>query len=213
MYTVHGMRASGNCYKVQLLLDQLGLVYAWADVDVSTGQTRTPEFAALNANAKVPVLQLGDGRCLAESGAILCYLAEGTPYVPTDRWLRATTLQWMFFEQYSHEPAIAVARFISRWLASDHPRREALPALRERGHAALAVMEHHLAGPSWFSGERYGIADIALYAYTHCAPDGGIGLDDYPGILDWLGRVRAQPGHTAMLDDTNDADGVRGPCT
>ncbi|KGI77995.1 glutathione S-transferase family protein [Oleiagrimonas soli] len=198
MYTVHGMRASGNCYKVQLLLDQLGIDYRWVETDVAGGQTRTPAFAALNANGKVPVLQLDDGRCLAESNAILCYLAEGTPYLSADRWQRAGALQWMFFEQYSHEPAIAVARFIARWLPLDHPRHADLPALRERGHAALRVMERHLSEHAWFSGVSYGVADIALFAYTHCAPDGGIELDAYAQLRAWLDRVRAQPGFTAM---------------
>lgn len=198
VYTVHGMRASGNCYKVQLLLDQLGLDYHWVDVDSTAGETRREAFLALNPNGKVPVLQFDDGRCLAESNAILCYLAEGTPYLSDDRWQRACTLQWMFFEQYSHEPCIAVARYIARWLPADHPRRAELPALRQRGHAALAVMERHLAGHAWFSGDAYGIADIALFAYTHCAPDGGVALEGCPNLLDWLDRVRARPGFTPM---------------
>jgi len=201
--TIYGMRASGNCYKLQLLLDQLGREYRWVDVDSAHGETRTSDYLAKNPNGKVPLLELEDGRRLAESNAILCHLAEGTRYWPNgpqpdDAWLRAQTLQWLFFEQYSHEPCIAVARFIRGWLPADHPRQAELPALRERGRQALAVMEQHLAGCDWFVGERYGIADVALYAYTHCAWDGGFDLETFPNIKAWLARVRAQPGHTPM---------------
>lgn len=198
MMTIYGVRASGNCYKLQLLLDQLGRPYRWVEVDLLGGGTRTPAFLARNPNGKVPLLELEDGRCLAESGAILCHLAEGTPFWPGDPWLRAQTLQWLFFEQYSHEPCIAVARFIRGWLPPEHPRQAEVPALIERGRAALAVMEQHLAGREWFVGERYGLADIALYAYTHCAEDGGFELAPFPNVLAWLARVRAQPGHTPM---------------
>lgn len=198
MLTIYGMRTSGNCYKLQLLLDQLGREYRWVDVDSAGGETRTPAYLAKNPNGKVPLLELEDGRRLAESDAILCYLAEGTPFLADDRWLRAQTLQWLFFEQYSHEPCIAVARFILGWLPAGHPRRAELPALRQRGGQALAVMERHLDGREWFVGGRYGIADIALYAYTHCAGDGGFELSPFPNIRAWLDRVRAQPGHTPM---------------
>jgi glutathione S-transferase len=198
MLTIYGMRASGNCYKLQLLLDQLGLVYSWVDIDSSRGETRTPEYLARNANGKVPLLELDDGRRLAESNAILCYLADGSDYLPADRWERAQTLQWLFFEQYSHEPYIAVARFISRYLPADHARREELPKLIERGTQTLAVMERHLGEHRWFSGQSYGVADIALFAYTHCADEGGFDLARWPGIGAWLERVQAQPGFTAM---------------
>ncbi|TPG51060.1 glutathione S-transferase family protein [Rhodanobacter glycinis] len=198
MITIYGMRASGNCYKLQLLLDQLGHDYRWVDVDSAGGETRTPAYLAKNPNGKVPLLELDDGRRLAESDAILCYLAEGTPFLPDDRWLRAQTLQWLFFEQYSHEPCIAVARFIRGWLPQDHPRQAEVPTLLQKGAQVLAVMEQHLAGREWFVGERYGIADIALYAYTHCAGDGGFELADFPDIRAWLARVQAQPGHTPM---------------
>ena len=198
MITIYGMRASGNCYKLQLLLDQLGRDYRWVDVDSAHGATRTPEYLAKNPNGKVPLLELEDGRRLAESDAILCYLADGTDFWPADAWLRAQTLQWLFFEQYSHEPAIAVARFIRGWLPAEHPRQAELPALLERGRPVLAVMEQHLAGRDWFVGERYGLADIALYAYTHCAGEGGFDLEAFPNIRAWLARVRVQPGHTPM---------------
>ncbi|GGY22907.1 glutathione S-transferase [Rhodanobacter panaciterrae] len=198
MLTIYGMRASGNCYKLQLLLDQLGREYHWVDVDSAHGETRTPDYLAKNPNGKVPLLELDDGRRLAESDAILCYLAEGTSFLPSDSWLRAQTLQWLFFEQYSHEPCIAVARFIRGWLPAEHPRQAEVPALLQKGAQVLAVMEQHLAGREWFVGEHYGIADIALYAYTHCAGDGGFELADFPNIRTWLARVQAQPGHTPM---------------
>jgi glutathione S-transferase len=198
MLAVHGMRSSGNCYKVQLLLDQLGRDYRWVDVDSAAGGTRTPAYLALNPNGKVPLLQLEDGRCLSESGAILCYLAEGTPLFGGDAWSRAQTLQWMFFEQYSHEPYVAVARFVMLWTPAGDARRAGLPRLRERGAQALAVMENHLAAHPWFSAGHYGIADIALFAYTHCAADGGFDLSGYPHIEAWLERVRRQPGFTPM---------------
>ena len=198
MVTVHGMKASGNCYKVQLLLEQIGRPFRWIEVDSIAGQTRTAQFLARNPNGKIPLLELEDGRLLPESNAILCYLAEGSPYLPDDRWLRAQTLQWMFFEQYSHEPYIAVARFICKWLPADHPRRADLPRLRERGYQALDVMEKHLATREFFVDAGYGIADIALYAYTHEAGIGGFDMDRYPGIRAWLERVQSQPGFVAQ---------------
>jgi glutathione S-transferase len=191
--TVYGMKASGNCYKVQLLLEQLGCPYAWVEVDSVNGATRTPGFLAKNPNGKVPLLELADGRLLPESDAILCYLADGSAYLPSDAWQRAQVLQWLFFEQYSHEPYVAVARFIARWLPADHPRQAELPKLRERGHQALAVMEQALAKQDFLAPSGYSVADIALYAYTHEAEVGGISLDGYPGIRAWLARVEAQP--------------------
>ena len=139
-----------------------------------------------------------DGRVLVESNAIVCWLADGTPYLPADAWQRAQALSWMFFEQYSHEPCIAVARFICGWTPPDSPRRAELPRLRERGHQALAVMERHLQAHPWFTGPDYGAADIALFGYTAVAGDGGFDLSDYPALLEWLERVRATPGFVAM---------------
>ena len=203
MITVYGMAMSGNCYKLRLLLEQLGRPYRWIEVDSARGETRTPEFLARNPNGKVPLIELDDGSVLVESNAILCWLAEGTAYVPDDAWQRAQALSWMFFEQYSHEPYIAVARFIRGWTPADSPRRADLPRLRERGHQALAVMERHLQSADWFAGAAYGIADIALFAYTHCAGDGGFDLSAYPRIGGWLERVRATPGFVPMppVDD------------
>ncbi|MBO9829048.1 glutathione S-transferase family protein [Xanthomonas sp. A2111] len=196
--TVYGMALSGNCYKVRLLLDQLGCGYRWVEVDSANGQTRTPAFLAKNPNGKVPLLEREDGRVLAESNAILCWLAEGTGYLPADPWQRAQALSWLFFEQYSHEPYVAVARFVCGWTPPDSPRRAELPRLREGAMRALAVMEQHLQAQAWFTGPAYGIADIALFAYTHCAGDAGIALAQYPALCDWLQRVRATPGFVAL---------------
>jgi glutathione S-transferase len=194
MLTVYGMRTSGNCYKIELLLQQLGVAYRWVEVNSAAGETRTPAFLAMNPNGRVPLLQLENGEFLAESNAILCYLAEGSTYLPGDRLERARALQWMFFEQYSHEPYIAVARFICGWLPADHPRRQELPRLRERGYAALDVMEKHLQAQPFFVASGYSVADIALFAYTHAAGAGGFELERYPNVLAWLQRVRATPG-------------------
>ncbi len=198
MMTVYGFSPSGNCHKVKLLLGQLGREYAWVETDSARGETRTPGYLAKNPNGKVPLLELDDGRVLVESNAILCWLADGTRFLPPDPWAKAQALSWMFFEQYSHEPYIAVARFICGWTPADSPRRAELPKLRERGHAALAVMEKHLSAHDWFSGGDYGIADIALYAYTCVAPHGGIALDAYPALNAWLARVEATPAFVPM---------------
>lgn len=196
--TVHGMSTSGNCHKVRLLLEHLGRPYRWTEVDSANGGTRTPAYLAKNPNGKVPMIERADGTILVESNAILCWLADGSPYLPADAWLRAQALSWLFFEQYSHEPHIAVARFIRGWTPLDSPRRADLPRLVERGGQALAVMERHLQGAPWFTGAEYGVADIALFAYTHCADDGGFDLSAYPRITDWLARVRATPGFVPM---------------
>lgn len=194
MIDVYGFSPSGNCHKVRLLLEQLGRSYRWIETDSSKGATRTPDYLAKNPNGKVPMVVRDDGGVLVESNAILCWLADGSRFLPTDPWQKAQALSWMFFEQYSHEPYIAVARFICGWTPADSPRRADLPTLRERGHAALAVMEKHLASNAWFTGDGYGIADIALYAYTCVAPHGGIALDAYPALRGWLARVESTPG-------------------
>ena len=203
--TVHGFSPSGNCHKVRLLLEQLGRPYRWVETRSDIGATHTPEFLALNPNAKVPVLVREDGAVLTESNAMLCWLADGTPYVPTDAWERAQALRWMFFEQYSHEPYVAVARFICGWTPIDSPRRADLPRLRERAHDALRVMERSLAEHPWFTGAHYGIADIALFAYTDVADHGGVSLDAYPAINAWRERVRATPRFVALPDPDPEA--------
>jgi glutathione S-transferase len=199
MLTLYDFMGSGNGYKVRLLLAQLGLPYKLVERDILRGETRTPEFLAKNPNGRIPTLQLKDGTHLAESDAILWYLAEGTKFAPADRLARAQTLQWMFFEQYSHEPYIAVARFWRHYLSKLSPLQELdLPERMNKGYAALGVMEQHLARHQYFVSDRYGLADIALYAYTHVAPEGNFDLDHYPHVCAWLGRVASQPGYVAM---------------
>jgi len=197
-YTVYGMSSSGNCFKVRLLLEQLALPYRWIEIDVRDGTTRSSEFLARNPTGAVPVLEIGTGEYLAESGAILYYLAEGTPFWPGGRRARAEVLRWMFFEQYSHEPYIAVARFIRAFLPRDHARQADLPRLQERGARALGIMEQHLRQHEFLAAGCYSIADIALYAYTHAAGDGGFDLSRYPSIGAWLRRVQTQPRHVRM---------------
>jgi glutathione S-transferase len=195
-YTVFGTAASGNCHKVRMALDILQLPYAWREIDIMKGETRTPEFLAMNPNGKVPVLAIGERSFLPESNAILWYLAEGTPLVPEDRLQRARLLQWLFFEQYTHEPSIAVARFIRCFLKkTDDPR---LPDLARRGDAALAVMEQHMESRTFFVGDALSIADLALFGYTHKATDGGYDLAKFPAVSAWLERCRQQPGVTMM---------------
>jgi glutathione S-transferase len=194
---LHDYLPSGNGYKVRLLLTQLGVPFQRIEYDITRGETRTPEFLGnVNANGRVPVLETEECALLPESDAILFYLAENTPFLPDDRLGRARTLQWMFFEQYSHEPNIAVAR---AWLhvfdmEMTEERRAALEAKQKLGYAALGVMEDHLKSNDYFVGGRYSIADIALYAYTHVADEGGFDLGSYPSVLAWLERVASQPG-------------------
>ena len=195
---VYGDVWSGNCYKIKLVLTQLGRPFEWVPVDIMKSQSRTPEFLAKNPNGRVPTVELDDGTCLAESNAILWYLAEGTPLVPDSRLARAQVLQWMFFEQYSHEPNIATSRYIVRYLGNPPEKAAALAARVEPGYAALGVMETHLKKNDWFAGGRYSIADIALYAYTHCAGEGFFDLGRFPSIRAWLARVKSQPSHVAM---------------
>ncbi|MFZ1425888.1 MAG: glutathione S-transferase family protein [Geminicoccaceae bacterium] len=198
MLRLYDFLSSGNGYKCRLLLRQLQLPYERVELDILKGETRTPEFLARNPNGRVPALELEDGTVLAESNAILCYLADGTPFLPQDRLARAQVLQWLFFEQYSHEPFIAVARFIHHFLPEDSPRRAELPRLEQGGHAALGVMEQRLEAHPFLVAGRYTIADIALYAYTHVAGEGGFDLTAYPAVSTWLDRVAAQPGHVGI---------------
>jgi glutathione S-transferase len=182
---------SGNCFKVRLLLHQQEREFTCVPLDILQGDTKTSEYQAINPNQKVPLLVWPDGRRLAESNAILFALADGTPWLPEDSWERAQVLQWMFFEQYSHEPNIAVVRFWHFSGTVDQHQQD-LPGKMERGHHALQVMEAHLTGRQYFVGERYSIADIALYAYTHVAHEGKFDMSLYPAIQAWLGRVAAQ---------------------
>ena len=196
---LHDFLDSGNGYKVRLLLAELGEPYDLVEYDVLKGETRTPAFLAMNPNGRIPVLELDDGRFLPESNAIIFYLADGTRHLPDDAYERARVLQWMFFEQYSHEPNIATSRFILRHTAEDDPRRALLDQKREAGHAALGVMETHLADRDWIVGDGFTIADVALYGYTHVADQGGFDLAGYPNIRAWLARVAARPGHVPMV--------------
>ena len=191
---LYNSRVSGNCYKVRLLLAHLGLDYERREVDVVDRSGRLELLGELNPGLRVPTLVLDDGRPLAESNAILCYFAEGTPYLPEDRYERAQVLQWMFFEQYSHEPNIAVVRFWVRY-SGDPPEDGVVEARRSAGYAALDSMERHLSGRTYLVAERFTIADIALYAYTHVAEEAGFDLAGYPAIRAWLERVAGQPGH------------------
>ncbi len=195
---LYNSAVSGNCYKVRLLLAQLGIEYETVELSVVDRSNRAEVLGALNPGLRVPTLVLDDGRPLAESNAILWYFGDGTRYVPTDVYERAQVLQWQFFEQYSHEPNIAVARF---WIAySGTPERfeERLPARMQGGYAALDAMEDHLASRAFLVGERYSLADISLYAYTHVAHEGGFDLASYPALRAWIERVAAQPGHVPI---------------
>jgi glutathione S-transferase len=179
-------------------MTQLGLPYEWVPIDIMKSESRTPAFMAKNPNGRVPTLELDNGTCLAESNAILWYLAEGTPLVPDSRLARAQALQWMFFEQYSHEPNIATSRYIIRYLGNPPEKKAALEARVAPGYAALGVMQTHLQANDWFAGGRYSIADIALYAYTHCAHEGGFDLARFPAVRAWLARVESQPLYIPM---------------
>ena len=195
MLTLYDNLSSGNGYKVRLLLKLLSIPFKHEIRDVYLGETRKADFLAINPVGRVPTVVFEDGRVLTESNAIMHYFASGTPYLPVDPYPQAQCLQWMFFEQYSHEPNIAVARF---WLHFEDGRTryaEQLPEKWTKGHEALLVMENHLADRAYFVASTYSIADIALYAYTHVADEGGFDLTQYPNIRAWLDRVSAQAGH------------------
>jgi glutathione S-transferase len=202
MLTLYGFLRSGNVYKVRLLLAQLGIPHRRVEVSQLTADTARPEFRAINPIGKVPTVVFDDGRMLSESGAILHYLAAGSRFWPEDRWQQAQVLRWMFFEQYSHEPAIAVNRFLRVYTGTDY-RTSQIEANHRRGMHALAVMDAHLAEASWFGGGAYSIADIALYAYTHVAGEGGFDLAPFAHVRQWLERVRDQPGHILLMEETS----------
>ncbi len=201
MLTLYDSADSGNAYKVRLVLAHLGLPWERIALDTDNGETRTPQFLATNPNGKVPTLVLDDGEVLCESNAILFYLATDTPLLPDDALERARVLQWMFFEQYSHEPNIAVSRHVLKHLELTKERRALVESKREPGYRALGVMEEHLANRAYFVAEQFTIADIALYAYTHVADEGEFDLQDFPGIRGWIARVADQPGHVLISDD------------
>ena len=195
---VYGDMQSGNCYKIALLAALLGIEHAWVHVDILAGETKSTGFLAKNPNGKIPLLELRDGRLLSESNAILDYLATGTVLLPDDDFLRAQVLQWQFFEQYSHEPYIAVARFIAKYLGLPEGRKAEYHAKQAGGHKALAVMESRLSTASYLVGDHLSVADISLYGYTHVAHEGGFDLAAYPGVLAWLDRIRSEPRYVGM---------------
>jgi glutathione S-transferase len=189
---------SGNCYKVRLLFAYLEIDYERREVDVVDRSNRRELLGDLNPALRVPTLVLDDGRPLAESNAILWYFGEGTRFVPEDRYARAQVLQWLFFEQYDHEPALAVARFLKTYSGRPELYEERREELTKRGESALEKMERHMDGREWFVGDVMTLADIALYVYTHAADEGGFSLDGYPAINRWLERVAAEPRHVPM---------------
>lgn len=195
---LHGDRQSGNCYKVQLLMSLCDIPHEWIPIDILANETRTPDFLAKNPVGQIPLLELDDGRLLSESNAILHYLAAGTAYWPDDRYQQAQVLQWQGFEQYSHEPYIAVARFIRHYLGLPSERKAEYEAKQAGGYRALDVMEQHLAAHPWFVGEQCSIADISLFAYTHVADQGGFDLGAYPAIRSWIDRVESLAGYSPM---------------
>lgn len=196
MIRLYDYLASGNGYKVRLLLTQLAIPFERIELNIVKGETRTPEFLGKFPNGRIPAVELDDGKLLFESNAIISYFAEGTPFLPADRFQRAQVLQWLFFEQYSHEPYIASVRYLVIHPDVQDPRRTILDTLmRPRGYDALGVMEGHLKSREWFVGDRYSIADIALYAYTHVADEGGFDLSNYPATRAWIERVKSQPRH------------------
>jgi glutathione S-transferase len=199
MLTLYSMQLSGNAYKVRLLLARLGVSYRLVEVDILKGETRTPAFLAKNPDGHVPLLELENGYRLAESNAILIYLAEDTAFLPADRLEKAEVMRWMFFEQHSHEPALAAARW---WLSLVRGGRELrthdIDHWMEQGYEALGLMERHLARNDYFVSGRCTVADLALYAHTHVAPEGDFDLSGFPAVTDWLARVASEPGHIAM---------------
>jgi glutathione S-transferase len=198
MLKLYQYALSGNCYKIRLLLNQLGIAYECIPVDIHQGESRTPAFLAMNPVGKIPVLEVSPGQYLPESNAIIYYLADGTDFLPQDRWERAQVMQWLFFEQFSHEPNIATVRY---WIAIAKiadKHREAIAHKQALGYAALQVMEQHLTTSDYFVGNRYSIADISLYAYTHVAEEGDFDLSKFPAILAWLDRIVSQPNYITI---------------
>ncbi|YAF98199.1 MAG: glutathione S-transferase family protein [Nodularia sp. CChRGM 3473] len=206
MMRLYDFLPSGNGYKIRLLLTQMGMPFERVEMNILQGATRTSEFLTKNPNGKIPVLEIETGKYLAESNAILVYLSEGTEFLPYDRFLKAQVLQWLFFEQYSHEPFIATSRFWISILGKAEEYCLALEQKREPGYAALKVMENHLMSHNFFVGERYTIADIALFAYTHVADEGGFDLTKFPAIQAWIERVKFQPRYISIMQEYSFVD-------
>ncbi len=193
-----GDSISGNCYKLKLVCAQLGIDFDWQEIDILAGESRTDEYRRMNPNGKVPLLALPDGRYLPESNAILWYLAADSALAGTGRYEQASVLSWMCFEQYSHEPFIATSRFIVRYLGNPDEQQASLASKRSGGYRALDVMEQHLGPHDFLANDSYSIADIALFAYTHVADEGGFDLSGYPNVNAWLDRVRGTDGFVPM---------------
>ncbi len=198
MLKLYEYASSGNCYKIRLLLNQLGIAYQRIPIDILNGESRTAEFLQMNPVGKTPVLEIKPGQYLAESNAIIYYLADGTNFLPADRWERAQVMQWLFFEQYSHEPNIATVRFWISIAKIAAQKSEAIAQKQELGYVALKVMEQLLAKHDYFVGDRYSIADISLYAYTHVAEEGNFDLSQFPAILAWFDRIVSQPNYISI---------------
>jgi glutathione S-transferase len=195
---IYGDKRSGNCYKLELLLSLLGKGCEWVDVDILKGETRTSAFLEKAPNGKIPILELDDGRVLSESNAIMHYLASNTPLLPSTPYTYAQVLQWQFFEQYSHEPYIAVARYINLYLGLPDDKRAEFESKQAGGYRALEVMEKQLKQTPFLIGDTLSLADISLFAYTHVAHEGGFDLSAYPAIRNWIGLVKEQQGFIAM---------------
>ncbi len=197
---IYGDVHSGNCYKLKLLCSLLSIQHEWIAVDILKGESQTPEFLKLNPNGKIPLLVTDKGECLAESNAILFYLARSSDLLPDDALQQARVLQWQFFEQYSHEPYIAVARFIARYLGMPEHRKAEYESKQSGGNQALAVMEDKLKTSPFLVGDECTIADVSLYAYTHVADEGGFELSSYPAVSQWLNRIQSLDGYVGMDD-------------
>ena len=200
MYKLYDFLPSGNSYKIRLLLSLLEIPYQRIDVNILNRETRTPEFLVKNPNGKIPLLEIAPDKFLAESNAILYYLSQGTDFFPSDRFTQAQVMQWLFFEQYSHEPFIATARYWISILKQPEQNAEQLKHKHRLGNAALKVMEQHLSNHKFFVAQTYTIADICLYGYTHVADEGGFNLEEYPAILAWFKRIEAHPKHILITD-------------
>ena len=195
---IYGDIQSGNCYKVKLLTSLIEIEHEWIEVDILANETQTDSFLTKNPNGKIPLLELEDGSCISESNAILNYLAANTPLIGNSRFTSAKILQWQFFEQYSHEPYIAVARFIAKYLGLPEERKAEFEAKQAGGHKALKVMEEQLQTTPYLVGEELTIADISLYGYTHVAHEGGFDLSEYPAIQQWIERIQSNPKYISM---------------
>lgn len=197
-FTIYGDKKSGNCYKIQLTCSLLNIKYKWVDVNIMANECQTPAFKKLNPNAKIPLLLLSNGQTISESNAIINYLAVGSELLPTDPFTLAKVQQWQFFEQYSHEPFIAVARFINKYLGLPKDRQQDYISKQEGGHKALRIMEEQLKKTDYLVNNKMTMADISLFAYTHVAPEGGVLLDTYPYIRAWITRIEAYKGYINM---------------